>query len=49
MIVELLEQALKLAKHKRMEHREDEEKDREYGILVSELEKLIAYAKGYEL
>ena len=47
MVVELLDQLLKLARDLKPSDRS--EKARQYAILITELEKLWAYAKSYEL
>ena len=47
MVVELLDQLISLAKSLRPEERS--EKARQYSILITELEKIIAYAKEYHL
>ena len=47
MVVQLLENLIALAKSLRSPERS--EKDRKYSILITELEKLYAYAKEYGL
>jgi len=47
MVVEMLRQLIELAKGLKPSDRS--EKARQYSILITELEKLWAYAKSYEL